>query len=276
VQNKSFFTRLSKAVLARLQSLTNNPYKKLNINWLTQKYYKHLSGGKVRSHQLFGKKILFTNPPEYLHGLKEMFIDDLYRQDLSQHPYIIDCGANIGLSIIYMKQMYPGAEILAFEPDIKNFELLTANVHSFGYDRVTLRKEAVWTKNTVLQFSNRGSADSKIEKARTADSIEVKAVRLKDLLSRKIDFLKIDIEGAEFAVLQDIADDLGMVKNLFIEYHGLFDQNIELTQILQLVNQKGFRYYIKEAVSAYSTPFLTIRTPGVLYDLQLNIFCFRP
>jgi FkbM family methyltransferase len=217
----------------------------------------------------------FTNPSEYLHGLKEMFIDDLYRQDLPERPYIIDCGANIGLSIIYMKQLYPAAEILAFEPDLKNFELLTANIRSFGYDQVTLRKEAVWVQNTVLYFSNRGSADSKIESTKTAETIEVNAVRLKDLLTRNIDFLKIDIEGAEFAVLQDIADNLGMVKNLFIEYHGLFNQNNELTQILQLIGQKGFNYYIKEAVSAHPAPFLKIRTPGIFYDLQLNIFCFR-
>jgi FkbM family methyltransferase len=275
MQNTSFLTRLTKGIRARAGGLFSNPYRQVNISWLDEKYYKHLPSGKIRSHTLFGKKMHFTNPAEYLHGLKEMFIDDLYKQELPERPYIIDCGANIGLSIIYMKQLYPKAEILAFEPDVKNFELLTANIRSFGYDEVTLRKEAVWIQDTVLYFSSRGSSDSKIENTRTADTIEVTAVRLKDLLTRKTDFLKIDIEGAEFAVLQDIADNLGMVENLFIEYHGLFGQNNELTQILQLIGQKGFNYYIKEAISAYRAPFLKIRTPGLFYDLQLNIFCFR-
>ena len=275
MQNTSFLTRLTKGIGARAGALFRNPYRQVNISWLSEKYYKHLPSGKIRTHTLFGKKMHFANPSEYLHGLKEMFIDDLYRQELPEQPYIIDCGANIGLSIIYMKQLYPKAEILAFDPDIKNFELLAANIRSFGYDQVTLRKEAVWIQDTVLHFSSRGSADSKIENIRTADTVEVKAVRLKDLLNRKTDFLKIDIEGAEFAVLQDIADNLGMVKNLFIEYHGLFSQNNELTQILQLIGQKGFNYYIKEAISAYPAPFIKIRTPGLFYDLQLNIFCFR-
>ena len=40
--------------------------------------------------------------------------------------------------------------------------------------------------------------------------------------------MKLDIEGAEYKVLKDIADNLGNVNNMFIEYHGTFDQNNEL------------------------------------------------
>src|SRR5882724_1649917 len=143
MQNSSFWTRLTKGMQARAGSLFSNPYRKVNISWLDEKYYKHLSPGKVRNHKLFGKRFFFYSPQEFLHGLQELFIEELYSQYLSECPFIIDCGANMGRSIIYMKQLYPGAVIIAFEPDETNFELLSKNIRSFGYEGVTLCKEAV-------------------------------------------------------------------------------------------------------------------------------------
>ena len=66
------------------------------------------------------------------------------------------------------------------------------------------------------------------------------------------------------------------VKALFLEYHGMFDQVRELTEIFQLIQQAGFIYYIKEAAEIYKSPFMAsaaVQRPT--YDVQLNIFCFR-
>ena len=73
----------------------------------------------------------------------------MYKQELPPKPFIIDCGANIGLSVIYLKNLYPDAEIVAFEPDEQNFQLLQKNIASFGFKNVEARKEAVWTENTM-------------------------------------------------------------------------------------------------------------------------------
>ena len=53
-----------------------------------------------------------------------------------------------------MKNLYPDAEILAFEPDDLNFELLSRNVKAGGYSNITLRKEAVWIENSNVYFSS--------------------------------------------------------------------------------------------------------------------------
>ncbi len=55
--------------------------------------------------------------------LKEIFIEDIYDQQLPENAYILDCGAHIGLSVIYLKSICPSANIICFEPDNKNFEL---------------------------------------------------------------------------------------------------------------------------------------------------------
>jgi FkbM family methyltransferase len=275
MSSTSFFKNIANGIQKRVQAAVANPYKEVNVNWFTLKYYKHLPRGKIRSHILFGSSLYFYSATELLHGLKEIFVDKIYKQHLPENAYVIDCGANIGMSVIYIKRNFPKAEIVAFEPDETNFNLLTKNVNSFGYSGVQLHKEAVWNENTELLFSNESSMGSKIETGDSANTISVKAVRLRDFLTRKVDFLKIDIEGAENVVLQDIADNLHFVNNMFLEYHGTFEQNNELARMMNIVSDAGFNCYIKEAASIYATPFYRTKNPNTSYDVQLNIFCFR-
>jgi FkbM family methyltransferase len=275
MQNKSFGKNILQGIRLRMRKIFHNPYHSVNIGPAKKVYYKHLTTGRVRVHRMFGKDFSYINPNELLHGLKEIFIDEIYKQSLPPRPYIIDCGANIGLSVIYMKRLYPDAEIIAFEPDEKNFELLQKNIGSYGFKNVQARKEAVWIENTVLQFVGEGSMSSRIDSHPSKSSVQVKAFRLKDLLNRPIDFLKIDIEGAEFQVLKDIADQLRYVNNLFLEYHGTFSQNSELALLFSIITEKGFSYYIKEATPLYGSPFLLSKNGNTMYDVQLNIFCFR-
>jgi len=275
MSNKSFFNNLAEGIQKKIRVLVSNPYKEINVNWIKLKYYKHLPPGKIRMHRLFNKSLFFYSATELLHGLKEIFIDKIYKQELKEDPYIIDCGANIGMSVIYMKQHFPKAEIIAFEPDETNFDLLTRNIKSFGYSGVSLRKEAVWNEETMLPFSNDGSMGSKVEIGSESKTREVKAIRLKYLLNRQVDFLKIDIEGAESVVLPDIADKLNFVRNMFLEYHGSFGQNKELAKIINIISEAGFNYYIKEAAPLYDTPFYREERSNTPYDIQLNIFCFK-
>ena len=192
MSEKSFFKNIFNGVKLNTKRLFANPYKAVNVSWLTRKYYKHLPSGKIRVHELFGKPLFFFSATELLHGLKEIFIENIYKQILNDKPYIIDCGANIGMSIIYMKQLYPQAEIIAFEPDEINFDLLNRNIKSFGYSGVILCKEAVWKENTTLHFSNESSMGSKIDESGNLKAKAVKAVRLKDFLIKEVDFLKIE------------------------------------------------------------------------------------
>lgn len=275
MQNRSFITNIKKGIELRIASLFINPYKKYGISWLKIKELKHLPPGKLRHQQFLNKKISFIAPSEFLYGLKEIFVDEIYKQEFHKDSYIIDCGANIGLSVIYCKEACPGARIVAFEPDDRNFDLLQVNISSFGYSNVLLRKEAVWIENTQLNFTGSGSMSSRIGETQEIDTKIVKAIRLKDLLVETVDFLKIDIEGAEYTVLKDIQENLTQVKNMFIEYHGSFKQTQELTDMLSWITKKGFSYYIKEAAPVYPTPFLRNNREKYDYDVQLNIFCFR-
>jgi FkbM family methyltransferase len=275
MQNKSFGKNILQGIRLRMGKIFHNPYRQVNIGPVKKIFLKHLNPGKIRTHRLFGKTIYYYSPTELLHGLHEIFVENIYKQHLPSRPYIIDCGANIGLSVIYMKRLYPQARIIAFEPDERNFSLLEKNICAFGFEQVETRREAVWIENTELQFASEGSMSSRIDMNAADDTITVKAVRLRDFLDRPVDFLKIDIEGAEYKVMNDIAGQLHFVDHLFLEYHGSFTQNAELAQLLTLLVEKGFSYYIKEATSVYDSPLELEKRPGIPYDVQLNIFCFR-
>lgn len=270
----NFFFNIVNGIYKKTIKLFVNPYSKASFNWLAVRKIKNLREYTLQTITFFGHKFSFQSRDEFLHSVKEIFIEEIYKQQLKAKPYIIDCGANIGLSVIYLKRLFPDAKIIAFEPDEINFNLLEKNVWSFGFKDIELRKEAVWKENTQLNFINSGSLMSKVEeKAVNKSTITVKATRLKDLMTEHIDFLKIDIEGAEYQVLKDIEENLHFVQNMFIEYHGTFEQNHELNEIFQMLLNNGFKYYIKHAVEKHPVPF--IRTPTIDYDVQLNIFCFR-
>ncbi len=270
----SFGKNITTGITKKLNSLFHNPYSKVNINWFSIKYLKHLPSNELHTHRLFDHPTLFYDGHEFLHGITEIFIDEVYKQSFPENANIIDCGANIGLSVIYVKRHCPTANIIAFEPDNKNYELLSKNIQSHNVTNVQLRKEAVWIEDTMISFREEGNMGSKIEQSKETGHLMVKAVRLKNFLQTKVDFLKLDIEGAEYLVLLDIKNELKNVNNLFVEYHGLFNQSEELIEIFNILRNAGFNFYIKEATSVYNHPFIAKKTTNV-YDVQLNIFCFR-
>lgn len=227
---------------------------------------------------LFGVPILaFNDYFWYLHSVDELFVDEVYRCSLkSTNPVIIDCGANIGLSLIYFKRLFPSAELTAFEPDKIIFSNLQSNLKTFGFTNVNIVNKAVWSASTTLSFRSTGDLGGAVSlqsRSTALDMYEVETVRLRDYLSTRVDFLKIDIEGAEFDVLADCRDLLGNVENLFLEYHGFGNSSQKLHEMLGWIQEAGFRYHIKEAWRNQTHPFVQKQTVGL--DQQLNIFCYR-
>ncbi len=266
---------LREDIINKFSALFKSKYKKIGYDFIDIRKIKSFNKNKVNSYTFLQKKIYFKSPFEYLHSLHEIFILEIYKIKLPVNACIIDCGANIGISVLYLKNRFPDSTLIAFEPDKQNFEILNLNIKSFNFKNVEIRNEAVWIEDTYLNFSNESSMSSKISnETNSVNNVNVKAIRLKDIINQKIDFLKIDIEGAEYEVLMDMQDKLYLVQNMFVEYHGSFLQTTELTNIFNILSFNKFNYYIKEAAPVYATPFFRA-TGSLAYDVQLNIFCFK-
>lgn len=209
--------------------------------------------------------------PSAYHSFKELFCDEIYLFSTDKSaPVIVDCGSNIGFSIGFFKTKFPSSKITAIEADSKIFEYLQKNVKRNNFSDVVLINKAVWIHNNGVSFHSEGADGGFINQS---DVQKVPSLKLRDLLSNfeSIDLLKIDIEGAEVDVLSDCDGGLGMVENLFIEYHSIQNQPQRLNELLNVLTRNGFRYDIQD-LCKYKHPFFRF-TAKRHFDLQLNIFC---
>ncbi|WP_165932634.1 FkbM family methyltransferase [Flavobacterium cellulosilyticum] len=247
-------------------------YKSLGLSYFEFSELKKKSNKRISI--LFGKEIKITDSFWYLHSLNELFIDEVYKfNSNSSIPKIIDCGSNIGLSIIFFKRMYPDSEIIAFEPDNDIFNISKYNLNQFGINDVKLFPKAVWINEKPLVFAKTGSLSGHIVQEKSENTIEIQTVRLKDFLCKKIDFLKIDIEGSEYDILKDCGESLKNVDNIFVEYHSFSENPQMIGELLVILKNAGFKVYVKEAWNNMKNPY--IEKKGTYFDLQLNIFGYR-
>ena len=227
--------------------------------------------------KMFLGKILYIHDIASFHiGEFEIFSTEMYKFKVGhQNPYIIDCGANIGMSLIYFKELYPNATITAFEADEYIFDFLKKNVDSYELKDVEIINKAVWNTEETMYFFDEGGAGGRLEKKVEGRAYKrVKTTRLKKYLTRrKVDLLKIDIEGAEYEVIRDCENELKNVSNIFLEYHSFGDKPQNLHQILEILKNAGFIYHIKEA-NVRKAPFLERELNNGM-DMQLNVFCYR-
>jgi FkbM family methyltransferase len=273
-----FLTSLGRGVYNRIKKSFHRPYAIFDIGWIKEKILKHQTDNTLKYHIYRNKyKIVFRDGPVFLGSINELFINEFYKfRSTTDRPRIIDCGSYIGTSILFFKVNYPNAVVAGFEPDETNFDIIKSNLAAWNFTDTNVVNAAIWINNEFLSFNAKGSMDSRIEtdNHEGGNNKMVKCVRLKDLLVGDIDFLKIDIEGAEYAVLKDCADNLTNVRNLFVEYHGIYSEMFKLNEILDILIRNNFKYYIKEASQVYAKPFWERERRGD-YDIILNIFAFR-
>ncbi|MDB5242447.1 MAG: FkbM family methyltransferase [Spirosoma sp.] len=212
----------------------------------------------------------------FIWQFREIFVDEFYRfYTTSPRPVIFDCGTNIGTSVAYFRQTYPNARIMAFEADENIGNTLQENLRRNQISGVEIVKKAVWTDDKGIWFGS-DQADSASIFSET-DKRLVPSVRLRDYLLREthIDMLKMDIEGAETGVLTDCRDALAYVQNLFVEFHAYSAHPQTLAQVMQVLEESGFRYYVNTSQYRHA-PLVNHRYKGNdSMDLQLNIFAYR-
>jgi FkbM family methyltransferase len=193
-------------------------------------------------------------------------------------PLILDCGANIGLSCIYFKRRYPASRITAFEADPDICDVLRHNLDAFGLADIAVVNGAVWDSDAKVDFVPEGGFSGRVplpnESVGNHAKKTVQAVRLRDHLEVAVDFLKMDIEGAETRVLLDCAARLQNVKRCFIEYHAPEDGEQTLHTLLDVLHRAGFRYHVKEAYAA-AHPFAQRPALGGM-EFQAEIYAYRP
>lgn len=261
-------TRLS----TKDKSLPTQPYAP--IGFLLEKILKHEDRIQVKKKKIGALTIFYKRPYELLKTYREIFGTGIYYfKSETEQPVIIDCGANIGLGVLYFKQLFPMARMIAFEPDAGNRSLLQQNIAENKLSNIEVKPAAIWVEDGNIGFSMDETEASKIE---GSCKNFVKCIDFKQFLQTftTIDFLKIDIEGAELAVLRHCAEELHRVKYIFLEFHGYTSKPDEFTELLNIISTQGFTYYIRNAADSIKLPFDHQETEKI-FNVQLNLFLIK-
>lgn len=158
---------------------------------------------------------------------KQVLVLLQYEFDKPEAPrFIIDAGANIGLSAVYFANRFPQAKIVAIEPEGSNYRMLCENVKP--YPQVKALRAALWRENEDLFLfdSGHGNHGFQVGDNEAGSGCGVGSVPglsidsiMRDAGESKVDLLKIDIEGAEREVMEGSGAWIDKIGVLMIELH---------------------------------------------------------
>lgn len=214
----------------------------------------------VLAHVSVGPYVFYFPSLDYFVGLfTEIFFKETYFIPYTEKSIrVIDCGANIGVSLLYIKIRAPHAHVVCFEPNPAARAVLEKNIaaNNWGGD-VQVFPYALGKEKGTAQFfvennvatSSGGSVSSYLEKkGRILDSYTVEVDMLSHYINDTVDLLKIDIEGGEFDVIEDLIahNTLRFVATMQLEYHyipGFVTR--PLSEMLTLLEKSGFHTFVE-------------------------------
>jgi FkbM family methyltransferase len=187
-------------------------------------------------------------------GVFEPWETELVKAELRPGDTVLDVGANIGYyTLLFARLVGPRGKVYAFEPDPDNFALLSHNVRLNGYRNVVLVNKAVSDRPGAarLFLSDSNTGDHRIyDSCDGRPSLPIETTDLDSFFRAfkgYFDFIKFDIQGAEWAALQGMKgilarhDRLKMVTEFWP--FGLKRYGASAADYLTFLQQQGFALY---------------------------------
>jgi FkbM family methyltransferase len=228
-----------------------------------------IPAGRISKEKVMGADLRVLDYGTFLTLISEILFRRIYYfESDSVSPFILDAGSNIGMSILFFKHLYPRCRVIGFEPDPQTFEVLEGNVRRNHWERVQVFNKAVHARQGEIDFytdANRaGSGKMSTRRERfagcagvSARTQKVETVQLSRFIREEVDLLKMDIEGSEGAVIQELADanKLTFIRQMFVEYHHhLSPHEDRLSQVLRVLEENGFGYQLCSEAGIPFTP----------------------
>lgn len=221
------------------------------------------------------------------YSFNEVFNKKIYQDKLikiNEGDIVVDVGANYGFFSLYAEKFNP-SKIISFEPSKSIFQYLTKN-----FKTGNVYQKAVSGKSGTQKFSEdiTSSASSRLT---NHGDYEVEVIGINDLMNNlgleKIDFLKIDCEGAEKDIFENITNDtLNKINKVVIEYHSNEIKEIilnrlknsdfqvqEVTSELIFAYNKNY-YKNKKKIALVSTYCDTQEKKDIFLDLVKKVKSF--
>lgn len=208
--------------------------------WLLARFQLLNKSGVGKFRMRDGSKFLIDFSHNDVGTFQEVWLMDVYQKHYQIQPndMVVDIGASIGaFSVLAAKR---GARVCAYEPTTRSFKLLSQNIK--GYN-ITAYNLAVADKTGYAQlfFAGGDEGNSLVRGQSSNRSLKVPTTTLDDILNkvRHCNFLKIDCEGGEIAILKSANQETWRrIDNIAMEYHR------NLSDVLVIFQGKGYELVI--------------------------------
>ena len=209
-------------------------------------------GSKIKIDLINGLKYILRSKTLDKAILKEVWIRKIYDQfgiKVEEGDTVIDIGAHVGIFSIYAAELSKSGKVYAFEPFLENFSMLQKHKTLNNKTNLLIYNLGVTgTKGKrILNLStdNNTGGHSLHLKSNSENKIEIETIILSEFCNQmeidKIDFLKLDCEGAEFEILMAEQSLLDRVQKVILECHPF--ENNTVSSMIKLLENKGFKVY---------------------------------
>jgi len=188
-----------------------------------------------------GVKISYRLNRGDIQSIREVWLEEAYKLPVNMRPKIVvDLGANIGLTSLWLAKRYGCDKIIAIEPCVENAQIARQNLERNGVCADVI-EAAVGPTDGTVHFSE--ARDSNMGRIGFGDRT-VPMLSMLSILSRLpspgyADLVKMDIEGAEQELLTADLSWLQKVKSLIIEFHPTL---VDYPGLVNKLREAGFDY----------------------------------
>ena len=187
--------------------------------------------------------------------VNEVWVDQIYTPegfDVGEDDVVVDVGAHIGVFSVFAAKKARKGRVYAFEPLPENFRLLKENIKRNNASNIVAANTALSSKKGERKFyvDPENSGGHSFYPAEKSKEITVRTDTLENFLAdnkvTRIDFLKMDCEGAEYDILFSLPRKaLGKIGKISMEYHDI-GEGKNGKSMLDFLESNGFRATIRE------------------------------
>jgi FkbM family methyltransferase len=182
---------------------------------------------------------------------------DYFGYRVTPGEVVVDIGANIGTFSLYAAKVCGASRVVSFEPFLDNYSMLSNNVRRNQLSNVTCVNQAVAGIRgpRSLSLSSTDAGSHSLVGASSERTVDVECCTLEDVFQRfsltKIDYLKMDCEGAEYEILENAISRLQQIGRISMETHTTLDR--KAGDLEKLLRGHGFDVRLFEGHRLYAT-----------------------
>jgi FkbM family methyltransferase len=181
-----------------------------------------------------------------------------FLKDLPGEPVVLDLGGNIGLFSLLAARMHPSAQIYTYEPGPPNYQMFELNclANPGLCKRIHLRKEAVAGQTRVAEwlFDEKNPGGSGLFATDGVKyRVQIRAfTEVLNSINGDIALAKIDIEGAEYEVLESTPPELWKrISSISLELHDHPEGKTSSANFMKQMGDLGFKIEQETVVSYF-------------------------